>query len=86
VPLLLTVHVLVSFKAFQLLQQGTGHPPPPADFFAVPNGFKRKLLQEVMDKASKNAFGGVGGDLPPDWDFEPGASPFYGGDEGAEYL
>jgi hypothetical protein len=45
VPLLLTVHVLVGFKAFQPLVPKTSHPPPPADFFEVPPHFNRRLLQ-----------------------------------------
>lgn len=90
VPLLLTVHALVSFKAFTLLQPGSGEPALAPDFFTVPSSYKRKLLSEVMDKAGKGMFGSssYGGDPDDDeWGLEPGgAGWFYGGDEGAEYM
>eukprot|EP00775_Hariotina_reticulata_P002921 gene2921-3208_t len=57
VPLLLTVHVLVGFKAFQPLVPGSSHPPPPADFFDVPLHFRRRLLQDAMDKAAAGMLG-----------------------------
>jgi hypothetical protein len=92
VPLLLTVYALVSFKAFHLLQPGSGDPALAPDFFTVPATYKRKLLQDMMDKAvSKGAFGGLGGDADrdewgdDDW-YGQQRGVFYGGDEGAEYL
>lgn len=89
VPLLLTVYALVSFKAFHLLQPGSGDPALAPDFFTVPSSYKRRLLQDVMEKAGKNTFGSFGGDADTDedWGLEPGGGGwFYGGDEGAEYM
>jgi hypothetical protein len=58
----------------------------------VPATYKRKLLQDMMDKTvTKGAFGGLGGDAErddwgdDDWYGQP-RGVFYGGDEGAEYL
>lgn len=94
VPLLLTVYALVSFKAFHLLQPGSGDPALAPDFFTVPSTYKRRLLQEVMEKAGRNAFGGgmygggMGGDEDEEeWGLGPGGDGwFFGGDEGAEYM
>ena len=96
VPLLLTVHALVSFKAFHLLQPGSGEAALAPGFFTVPGSYKRRLLQDVMDKAAgRGAFGGYGGgygggeaeEEDDDWGMGPGGGGwFYGGDEGAEYM
>lgn len=93
-PLLLTVYALVSFKAFHLLQPGSGDSALAPDFFTVPSTYKRRLLQEVMEKAGRNAFGGgmygggMGGDEDEEeWGLGPGGDGwFFGGDEGAEYM
>jgi hypothetical protein len=86
VPLLLTVYVLVSFKAFHPLLPGTSTPPPPPDFFEVPGSYKRRLLSEVMDKAAANMMG-----MGPGRGSSRGGSSgdgrcFYGGDEGEDGM
>lgn len=91
VPLLLTVYALVSFKAFHLLLPASGDPALAPNFFTVPSTYKRRLLQEVMEKAGRNAFGGGmygGGDEDEEeWGLGPGGDGwFFGGDEGAEYM
>jgi hypothetical protein len=84
----LTVHALVSFKAFHLLQPGSGDPALAPDFFTVPDSYKRRRLQDVMEKAGKNAFGGVfAEDDAEEWGAESGGPGwFWGGDEGTEYM
>lgn len=77
VPLLLTVYVLVSFKAFHPLQHGTAHPPPPEEFFDVPGTYKRRLLSEVMDKAAASMMGLGSGSRGG----SEGGSMFYDGDD-----
>ncbi|KAF6263147.1 GPCR-chaperone-domain-containing protein [Scenedesmus sp. NREL 46B-D3] len=86
VPLLLTVYVLVSFKAFHPLLPGSATPPPPPDFFEVPDSYKRRLLSEVMDKAAANMMGMGPGTGSSRGNSSGGGSCFYGGDEGEEGM
>lgn len=51
-PLILTIYVLLSFKAFHALMPGTSHPPPDDSFFAVPSHYKRRRLEDALDKAA----------------------------------
>jgi hypothetical protein len=86
VPLLLTVYVLVSFKAFHPLLPGTPTPPPSPDFFEVPSSYTRRLLSEVMDKAAANMMGIGPGRGSSRGGSSGGGSCFYGGDEGEEGM
>jgi hypothetical protein len=86
VPLLLTVYVLVSFKAFHPLLPGSPTPPPSPDFFEVPGSYKRRLLSEVMDKAAANMMGMGPGRGSSRGGSSGGGSCFYGGDEGEEGM
>ncbi|WIA08298.1 hypothetical protein OEZ85_007741 [Tetradesmus obliquus] len=86
VPLLLTVYVLVSFKAFHPLLPGSATPPPAPEFFDVPESYKRRLLSEVMDKAAANMMGMGPGRGSSRGGSSGGGSCFYGGDEGEEDM
>jgi hypothetical protein len=86
VPLLLTVYVLVSFKAFHPLLPGSSTPPPPPEFFEVPESYKRRLLADVMDKAAANMMGMGPGRGSSRGGSSGGGSCFYGGDEGEEGM
>jgi hypothetical protein len=86
VPLLLTVYVLVSFKAFHPLPPGSATPPPSPDFFEVPGSYKRRLLSEVMDKAAANMMGMGPGRGSSRGGSSGGGSCFYGGDEGEDGM
>lgn len=84
VPLLLTVYVLVSFKAFHPLLPNTSDPPPDEAFFAVPTHYKRRRLEDALDKAAMGVMrmgpGGKGDGYGADENF------FYGGDAGEDMM
>ncbi|KAF8072507.1 ankrd13c [Scenedesmus sp. PABB004] len=83
VPIIFTVYLLLSCKAFTRLTPGGPDPPPGDDFFAVPPHYRRKLLAEVMDKAAASMLGVSGAERE-----RAGSSGggFYGGDAGEDDL
>jgi hypothetical protein len=74
VPLVFTLFVLVSFKAFTRLLPGNASAPPPGEaFFAVPPSYSRKLLADVMEKAASRVGFNPGLDEDEDEEDESGS-------------
>lgn len=64
--------------------QQSPQPAPADDFFSVPEGYKRRKLQDVMEKSAKNTFGDFGGGGSNPWgaDDEDDDDDFFGGGGG----
>lgn len=83
-PLILTVYVLVSFKAFHPLLPNTSHPPPDEAFFTVPSHYKRRKLEDALDKAAMGMMRMSTAGREEGYESENNF--FYGGDEGEDMM
>lgn len=83
-PLVLTIYVLVSFKAFHPLVPNSSHPPPNESFFTVPSHYKRRRLEDALDKAAMGMVRMSTG--AREEGYEADNNFFYGGDEGEDMM